>query len=77
MDVVYFLTRYIPFWAVPVFLIGGEFAYLFWVRKKQKWAAFCFALSSVSALSLVFYFWVGGPEKSVQYVMKIIRFYSS
>jgi drug/metabolite transporter superfamily protein YnfA len=77
MDEIYFLTRYIPFWAVPLLLIGGEFAYLFWVRKKKKWVTLCTMLAIISFCSLIYYWWAGGPEKSVQFLMKIVRFYTN
>jgi hypothetical protein len=75
MDEIYFLTRYIPFWGIPMFLIGGEFAYLYWVRKKKKRMMLGAFLSIFSLFSLVFYYWAGGPEKSVQYLVRIVRFY--
>ena len=76
MDQIYFLTRYTPFWAVPLLMIGGEFAYLFWVRKKKMWMLLCVASLTVSFVALIYYFWAGGPEKSVQYLMKLVRFYT-
>lgn len=76
MDKVYFLIRYTPFWAVPMFLLAGEFAYVAWIRKKKKWLTFCLFLLLFSVLSLLYYFWAGGPERSVQYAMKMVRFYT-
>lgn len=75
MDEVYFLTRFTPFWAIPIFLIAGEFAYLFWVRKKKKGVALCIILVLIAASCLVFYFWAGGPEKSVDFLKHFVRFY--
>tara|TARA_Y100000385_G_C12949973_1_gene575043 strand:+ start:704 stop:937 length:234 start_codon:yes stop_codon:yes gene_type:complete len=76
MDEIYFLTRYIPFWAIPGVMIGGEFAYLFWIRKKKKSTMISLTVASISFVCLIYYFWAGGPEKSVQYLMKLVRFYS-
>lgn len=76
MDEIYFLARYAPFWAVPLLLIAGEFAYVAWIRKKKKWVFFCVTLCVIGAASLVFYYWAGGPEKTVQYIMKLHHFYT-
>ncbi|HLW58267.1 MAG TPA: hypothetical protein VKY27_12820 [Bacteriovoracaceae bacterium] len=73
MQEVYFLTRHIPFWAVPLMLIAGEFAYLFWLRKKKKLASFCVFLCILGVVFNVFYIYSGGPEKSVKSVKKIQR----
>ena len=77
MDEIYFLVRYTPFWAVPLLLIGAEFAYLFWIRKKKKWVFFCLIVAILSCLALLYYYWAGGPERSVKLLMKAIRFYTS
>lgn len=66
MQEIYFLARHVPFWAVPLVLIAGEFAYLFWLRKKKKWALLCLFLCLSGLLFNIFYIHVGGPEKSVK-----------
>ncbi|MBJ00684.1 MAG: hypothetical protein CME67_05580 [Halobacteriovoraceae bacterium] len=77
MDEIYFLVRYTPFWAVPLLLIGGEFAYLFWLRRKQKLTMLCLSFAAFGLCALVYYYWAGGPEKSVKYFMEFVRFYST
>ena len=75
-DEIYFLTRYIPFWAIPLFLIAGEFGYLFWMRKKKKLVAFCLTLSLIGLICTVFYYIAGGPEKSVRILMNLSWYFS-
>jgi hypothetical protein len=70
---VYFLARHVPFWAVPLIILGSEFAYLFWLRKKKATAVFCLMFTLIGALSISFYVWAGGPEKSVKILKKLHR----
>ncbi len=66
-----FLIRHIPFWGVPFMILGAEFAYLFWLRKKKKSAVFWLILAFVGFLNVVFYMWAGGPDKSVKIIKKM------
>jgi ammonia channel protein AmtB len=77
MDVIYFLVRHMPFWAFPCFLLGLEFAYIGWLRKKKKLILTCAIISAFSAVCLVYYYWAGGPEKSVKLLIKMVHFYDS
>lgn len=74
-DELYFLTRYAPFWSIPTFLIGSELAYLFWLRKKKKYASISFAIVLLCLFVTCFYYWAGGPEKSVVKVKSAVRYY--
>lgn len=73
MDSIYFLVRYIPFWAIPVILIAGEFAYIYWLKSRKMVVVFFLGMAFFSFCSIIFYYWNGGPEKSVQTVIKLIR----
>jgi hypothetical protein len=73
MQEIYFLARHTPFWAIPLIVLGGEFAYLFWLRKKKASVALCLGLALVGALATSFYVWAGGPEKSVKVLKKLHR----
>ena len=76
MEMIYFLVRFTPFWSIPAFLIGGEFTYLYWVRKKKK-KMMGFGIVSVFSLIMTVFYWVaGGPEKSVDLVKDIVWFYT-
>ena len=75
-DEVYFLVRYTPFWSIPLFLLGAEFFYLFWVRKKKKPMTFCLMISVFSLVCTVAYYIAGGPEKSVDKFMNLIWYFT-
>lgn len=72
MNELYFLIRYIPFWAIPALIIGAECTYVFWVRKKKKPMTAFAVVALVGLLANIFYWIAGGPEKSVQYVMNFV-----
>lgn len=69
----YFIVRHIPWWSVPFIIVGLEFAYLNWLKKKKK-TAYCFILIAfVGLISISFYVWAGGPDKSVRFFKKMHR----
>ncbi|MFP5387251.1 MAG: hypothetical protein ACLGHN_14330 [Bacteriovoracia bacterium] len=68
MQEVYFLARHTPFWAVPLIILGAEFAYLFWLRKKKATVAFCLIIAFIGLMATSFYVWAGGPEKTVKII---------
>lgn len=67
---IYFLARHTPFWAVPFLVLGAEFGYVFWLRKKKNLAYMCLCISLIGFMSISFYMWAGGPEKSVKVIKK-------
>lgn len=69
----YFMARHIPFWAIPLIVLGGEFGYLFWLRKKKKQAILCLGIAFLGFTCTCFYVWAGGPEKSVKVIRNIYR----
>jgi hypothetical protein len=73
MQEIYFLARHVPFWAVPLMVLGGEFAYLFWLRKKKSTVIFCLVIAFIGLAAISFYIWAGGPEKSVKFIKKMHR----
>lgn len=73
MSELYFLARHTPFWAIPVLILAAEFGYMFWLRKKKKRALLCFTLAMLALFSASFYWWAGGPEKSVKFIKKLHR----
>lgn len=73
MQEVYFLARHTPFWAIPLIVLGGEFGYIFWLKKKKKSAGFCLSIAFVGLLATSFYVWAGGPQKSVKFLKKLHR----
>ncbi len=75
MQELYFFIRHTPFWAVPIMILGSEFAYLYWLRKKKANTFFCLALVFIGASANLFYVWAGGPDKSVKVIRKMHRDY--
>ena len=73
MQEVYFLARHVPFWGIPLIILGAEFAYLFWLRKKKKSAGLCLMIALIGLFSIGFYVWAGGPEKSVKILKRVHR----
>ncbi|MBY0515724.1 MAG: hypothetical protein K2P81_02365 [Bacteriovoracaceae bacterium] len=66
----YFMIRHTPFWAIPILLLSGEFAYLFWLRKKKTNVKICILFMLISITALSWYYYAGGPDKSVKKFMK-------
>ena len=52
-------------------ILGAEFAYLFWLRKKKRSAFIWGTIAFIGLVSVCFYMWAGGPEKSVKFFKKI------
>jgi hypothetical protein len=75
MQEIYFLARHTPFWGVALLVIGAEFAYMFWLKKKKRKALVFLFLSFIGLASCSVYFWAGGPEKTVKLIKKIHRYY--
>ena len=75
MTIIYFFVRYTPFWAIPLMLLGAEFTYIMWLRKKKRWVTFWSTLVVISIFSTGYYYWAGGPEKAVRKVMKLNHYY--
>ena len=77
MQEIYFLARHIPFWAIPLIILGGEFGYMFWLKKKKKSATMCFIIAFIGFSATTFYVWAGGPSKSVKILKKMHRDHKS
>lgn len=71
MQEIYLLARHTPFWAIPIAILGAEFAYLFWLKKKKVKAVVCLWLVFIGLSSTIFYVWSGGPDKSVKMIKKL------
>ncbi len=65
MDAFFFLTRYIPFWGIPLLLISAEFSHLFWVRDKKAASLASIIVGLCCVLSILYYYWSGSPERAV------------
>ncbi len=74
METFHFFLKHTPFWAIPVILIGGEFAYIYWLRDRRKAAQVFLALCVICFGFLVYYYISGGPKGSV---MSFIEFWGT
>ncbi|MBT3585466.1 MAG: hypothetical protein HN509_11215 [Halobacteriovoraceae bacterium] len=73
MDAVYFIFRYIPFWAVPLFIISCQFFYTYWLKDYRR-AAYVFVASGVfSFVFLLYYIWAGSPDNSAGNLENFLR----
>ena len=74
MDIVYFLVRYTPWWGVPMLATFLYFSYIY--RLKQKhYSSYVFAFGALMAMAfLVYYFYVGGPDRAVQIFKSYVDF---
>ncbi|MCM2350654.1 MAG: hypothetical protein NDI69_11595 [Bacteriovoracaceae bacterium] len=73
MQEIYFLARHTPFWAVPLIVLGGEFAYLFWLKRRKASVFLCLIIVLIGLSATSFYIWAGGPEKSVKFIKTLHR----
>jgi hypothetical protein len=71
MQEIYFLARHAPFWGVPLLILGLEFGYLFWLKKKKRSAMLGVLVALIGFSATVFYVWAGGPEKSVKVIKNL------
>ena len=65
MHYLFFLVRYIPFWAIPLLIIVGEVAYIYWLREAKR---VCYGLLTICLFCIMavgYYYWAGGPDRSV------------
>jgi len=75
MDGIYFLIRHIPFWAIPIILISMEFAYVYWLKNKKKVYPFFLTVSGLCFLTIIYYYWAGGPEEAVSFLRQLLDTY--
>ena len=61
-DPIYFIVRYIPFWAVPLLLIAAQFAYIYWLKEVRFIAIIFIGISAFCLVSLIYYMFAGSPH---------------
>lgn len=71
MDTLCFIIRYIPFWAIPLIIISGEFAYIYKLKLLNKMSYSCMFIAFIALVSVVFYYWAGGPKLAVIYFLEM------
>jgi hypothetical protein len=75
MDIIYFMARYTPFWAIPSFIIASQFSYIYWLKDLKKVTYFLWIICAFCVVSILFYVWAGGSDLTPQMIEKMIRYY--
>lgn len=73
MDLILFVLKYTPFWAIPFALICGQFAYIYWLKSIRTISYLLVISAGFCFLMTVFYYWVGGPEKIGPFILDIFH----
>jgi hypothetical protein len=66
MDTLFFIIKYIPFWAVPMCIIFFPTGYIFWTKDARAISSVLFIIGLFCIAFIVFWIWAGGPDKAVQ-----------
>ncbi len=73
LDVVLFIIRYTPFWAVPIGLMSFHFAYLYWVKDYRE-VSYVWAFVLLICLTfIVIYLLLGGPDKITNDLVHLLQ----
>jgi len=72
MQYILLAVRYIPFWALPLLFISGQFIYVFWLKNLRSAAYFFAALLVLCIFLLSFYIYIGGAEHAVHFTQNLI-----
>jgi hypothetical protein len=62
-DILFFVLKYTPFWAVPITMMGIHFAYLYWLKGYREVAYIWGGIVLFCLTSVIFYLVMGGPDK--------------
>ena len=73
IETVLFMLRHTPFWSVPTFIIGTQFAYTYWLKGYRKISIGFAFLVLVATFTTVFYIWAGGPDNAPSVFFNFIR----
>ena len=70
MDIIFFIVKYIPFWSVPIMVIGSYFFYLYWLKDIRIIALVFAVVVALSFFSLGYWIAAGGFTGSVEYIQE-------
>jgi hypothetical protein len=73
VDSIYFLIKYIPFWCVPFSIMGLQFGIIYRLKGLGFISMTFFMMAFFCSALIVYYFWTGGPVKSVQFFIDIVN----
>ena len=66
LDLLLFILKYIPFWAVPLGLTSANFTYVYWLKDFREAAYVWAGITLFCLTSVAIYFVIGGPDQIVQ-----------
>tara|TARA_B100000886_G_C20330078_1_gene451993 strand:+ start:152 stop:373 length:222 start_codon:yes stop_codon:yes gene_type:complete len=72
MQYILLTIRYIPFWAIPLIFICGQFIYIFWLKNMRGVAYMFGGIIFFCIISLSYYVLLGGAEKAVHHAQNLI-----
>ena len=62
-DIILFILKYTPFWAIPIGLMSAHFGYLYWLKDYRD-VAWVWGFILLFCLTMtVMYFVLGGPDQ--------------
>ncbi len=73
IDIIFFIIKYTPFWAVPLSLTSFHFAYTYWLKDYRQIAYAWGFITSFCLTSVLIYLVMGGPDKMVDTLAHIIN----
>ena len=74
MEGVYFVVRYIPWWASPMLTMCAYFSYVYMLKRMRYLSLFFAVLALVSTASLAYYVYAGNPERAVELFREYLLF---
>ncbi|MDD0852639.1 hypothetical protein HBN50_06000 [Halobacteriovorax sp. GB3] len=71
-DLIYFIVKYIPFWATPIMLMALSFAYVYWIKDIRSIAFYLVITSFLCFLINLYWLVTGGPSGSVRFIQEFV-----
>lgn len=69
-DALFFLVKYIPFWAIPIGVLCVPFGYVYWIKDVRKISFLFVALGSLCGIFTLYWILTGGPNRSVKFIIE-------
>lgn len=61
-DILFFILKYTPWWAVPIMVMATQFAYVYWLKDYRPVSVVLGILAFFCLVMIIFYFLLGGPN---------------
>ncbi len=72
MDVLYWILKYTPFWAVPLMMICLQYAYIYWLKVVRRVSMLFASVAAVCFFFIVFYLVAGGHDGVVHLLDQLL-----